>query len=249
MILRRITEHVKAQNWFAVFLDFIIVVVGVFIGIQVANWNDAQQSNAQVADLMTRMVSEATTTRSEMARYKEFHQEIYNNAFQLALALKDKETCIAMGDELTILIIGISDFPPPRFSLSNAEQAMETGSMAHIQSAGVRTGIQTITDEMEFIDRQWQRYVSVKQNANQEAHRAAGVSLTGRGEMDWGASVGYDANSYELLTPENICGDTEIVALAANVAVLQKIYVNYLREVEKALDDYLATLSEGIEEQ
>ena len=42
MILRRITEHVKAQNWFAVFLDFIIVVVGVFIGIQVANWNDAR---------------------------------------------------------------------------------------------------------------------------------------------------------------------------------------------------------------
>jgi hypothetical protein len=39
MILRRITEHVKTQNWFAVGLDFVIVVVGVFIGIQVANWN------------------------------------------------------------------------------------------------------------------------------------------------------------------------------------------------------------------
>jgi hypothetical protein len=26
MMLRRITEHVKAQNWFAVGLDFVIVV-------------------------------------------------------------------------------------------------------------------------------------------------------------------------------------------------------------------------------
>lgn len=42
MLLRRITEHVKAQNWTAVTLDFVIVVVGVFIGIQVANWNDAR---------------------------------------------------------------------------------------------------------------------------------------------------------------------------------------------------------------
>ena len=42
MILRRITEHVKAQNWFAVGLDFLIVVVGVFIGIQVSNWNAAR---------------------------------------------------------------------------------------------------------------------------------------------------------------------------------------------------------------
>lgn len=31
MLLRRITQHVKDQNWFAVGLDFLIVVVSVFI--------------------------------------------------------------------------------------------------------------------------------------------------------------------------------------------------------------------------
>jgi hypothetical protein len=36
MILRRVIEHVKAQNWTAMALDFLIVVTGVFIGIQVA---------------------------------------------------------------------------------------------------------------------------------------------------------------------------------------------------------------------
>ncbi len=40
MLLRRISKHVTEQNWFAVFIDFLIVVVGVFIGIQVANWNE-----------------------------------------------------------------------------------------------------------------------------------------------------------------------------------------------------------------
>lgn len=34
-------EHVRAQNWTAIVLDFVIVVVGVFIGIQVSNWNDS----------------------------------------------------------------------------------------------------------------------------------------------------------------------------------------------------------------
>src|SRR6056297_1455928 len=42
MILRSITKHVRDQNWFAVGLDFLIVVVGVFIGIQVANWNEVR---------------------------------------------------------------------------------------------------------------------------------------------------------------------------------------------------------------
>ena len=48
MILRRITEHVKAQNWFAVAIDFVIVVMGVLIGIQVSNWN-ADQNNKRAA--------------------------------------------------------------------------------------------------------------------------------------------------------------------------------------------------------
>src|SRR6056297_1539720 len=42
MLLRRVMKHVRDQNWFAVGLDFLIVVVGVFIGIQVANWNESR---------------------------------------------------------------------------------------------------------------------------------------------------------------------------------------------------------------
>lgn len=47
MLLRRVMEHVKAENWFAVGLDFVIVVVGVVIGIQVSNWNEERQLAAQ----------------------------------------------------------------------------------------------------------------------------------------------------------------------------------------------------------
>jgi hypothetical protein len=55
MPLRRITEHVKAQNWTAVALDFFIVVVGVFIGIQVANWNDARGDRAEYERALARL--------------------------------------------------------------------------------------------------------------------------------------------------------------------------------------------------
>ena len=47
MILRRVTQHVKDQNWFAVGIDFFIVVIGVFIGIQVANWNETRANAAK----------------------------------------------------------------------------------------------------------------------------------------------------------------------------------------------------------
>ncbi len=37
MLLRRVIAHVRNQEWTAVAIDFVIVVIGVFVGIQVAN--------------------------------------------------------------------------------------------------------------------------------------------------------------------------------------------------------------------
>jgi len=71
MILRRVIEHVKAQNWTAVALDFVIVVLGVFIGIQVANWNDASRDREREAVVLSQLKSEFQTaiekTREEKA--------------------------------------------------------------------------------------------------------------------------------------------------------------------------------------
>ena len=52
MLLRSISKHVKEQNWFAVGLDFLIVVIGVFIGIQVANWNDSRAFKQKETELL-----------------------------------------------------------------------------------------------------------------------------------------------------------------------------------------------------
>ena len=42
MILRRLTANLKAQNWTAITIEFAIVVLGVFVGTQVSNWNQAR---------------------------------------------------------------------------------------------------------------------------------------------------------------------------------------------------------------
>jgi len=42
MILRRFITHFRKQEWTAIGIDFLIVVVGVFVGLQVNNWNQAK---------------------------------------------------------------------------------------------------------------------------------------------------------------------------------------------------------------
>ncbi|MBT8473547.1 MAG: hypothetical protein HKP25_10005 [Marinicaulis sp.] len=62
MLLRRVTEHIKTQNWTAVALDFAIVVVGVFIGIQVSNWNDARADRIAEKEYLSRLVIDSTAS-------------------------------------------------------------------------------------------------------------------------------------------------------------------------------------------
>ena len=46
-------EHLRTQNWVAVVLDFFIVVVGVFVGIQVDNWNQARISQGKELEYLS----------------------------------------------------------------------------------------------------------------------------------------------------------------------------------------------------
>ena len=47
MLLRRVIAHFRKQEWTAIGIDFLIVVMGVFIGIQVANWNEDRAARAR----------------------------------------------------------------------------------------------------------------------------------------------------------------------------------------------------------
>lgn len=44
LILRRVIQHFRNQEWTAIGIDFVIVVFGVVIGILVANWNENRKS-------------------------------------------------------------------------------------------------------------------------------------------------------------------------------------------------------------
>ena len=63
MLLRRITDHVKAQNWTAIAIDFVIVVVGVFIGIQVSNWNEDRQTASRTQNYYSRLIDDLDSER------------------------------------------------------------------------------------------------------------------------------------------------------------------------------------------
>jgi hypothetical protein len=66
MLLRRMIEHVKAQNWTAIVIDFVIVVVGVFIGLQVSIWNEERQDDSRTQSYYKRLLDDLESERSAL---------------------------------------------------------------------------------------------------------------------------------------------------------------------------------------
>lgn len=55
MIFKRFAANLRAQNWFAIGIELGIVIVGVFIGTWVANWNQQRVERAETRQMIAQL--------------------------------------------------------------------------------------------------------------------------------------------------------------------------------------------------
>ena len=65
MILRRILRHFRKQEWTAIAIDFVIVVMGVFVGVQASNLNAARAERVEEARIIERLHAEFVALRDQ----------------------------------------------------------------------------------------------------------------------------------------------------------------------------------------
>ncbi len=68
MILRRVIAHFRKQEWTAIAIDFLIVVVGVFVGMQVNNWNAERGDRMRAREFLERIGADLD---ADIASYNE----------------------------------------------------------------------------------------------------------------------------------------------------------------------------------
>lgn len=91
MLFRRISQHVKDQNWTAIWIDFLIVVVGVFVGLQVSNWNETSRGAEKEAVILEQLHSEFTAAIEETRAAKIHTDESRKASFDVLRIIRDGE--------------------------------------------------------------------------------------------------------------------------------------------------------------
>jgi hypothetical protein len=78
--LRRVIAHLREQEWTAIAIDFVIVVVGVFIGVQVSNWNEAREKRARTEALFQRLHDDFGVDLWVASSLLDYNRAVYENA-------------------------------------------------------------------------------------------------------------------------------------------------------------------------
>jgi hypothetical protein len=77
MLFRRISQHVKEQNWTAIVIDFLIVVFGVVVGLQVTNWNEERLDHKKGLNYLQRIHTDLQKDLNDINARIEFWNQVY----------------------------------------------------------------------------------------------------------------------------------------------------------------------------
>ena len=88
MVVRRIREHVTAHNWFAVGVDFAIVVAGVFIGTQATIWNEARIEREQSDSYRARLIDELDFNERQFRQQLAYYQQVRQHGLAVMRRLR-----------------------------------------------------------------------------------------------------------------------------------------------------------------
>ncbi|TGY89890.1 hypothetical protein E5163_01755 [Marinicauda algicola] len=127
MILRRVMAHVRAQNWLAVALDFLIVVVGVFIGIQLGNWNEVRAFRTQERGYLIELRNEIAFNVSQADHRTVYSRQVVEGVDAVLAFLEDDEPCAPRCRELLISAFHASQVWGTPYSLTINDQIQRLG--------------------------------------------------------------------------------------------------------------------------
>ncbi|TDR22348.1 hypothetical protein [Marinicella litoralis] len=147
MLLRSITKHVTEQNWFAVFIDFLIVVVGVFIGIQVANWNETRQQQSLTAHYLQRITDDLEANILDAEQRVVYFSQTRSHGLAALSALsalgEPSEPSEPLGKQFIIDVYQASQALPRQFDNESYAEVNSIGAQVAIADVDIRMRLST----------------------------------------------------------------------------------------------------------
>ena len=138
MILRRLSQSLRQQNWTAIVIEFVLLVSGVFLGIQVSNWNATQierrEAHASMQRLENDMILSVKLTQAGIDSMTDIasHTDLVFHRLR-ACSLPEADR-----DEFANGLYGLGKIVPARLVRTTFDELRDTGRLGLIGDPELR---------------------------------------------------------------------------------------------------------------
>lgn len=139
MIVRRIREHLGQRDWLAVLLDLVIAILGVFIGIQVSNWNEARGQRREGHEYRLRLIDDLKDNEADLIDRGKYYSAVRDHA-QAALVAIDAPP--GQGDARFLIdAFEATQISPRGLKRYTYDEILARGAITWVGDAGLREQI------------------------------------------------------------------------------------------------------------
>jgi hypothetical protein len=249
MLLRRVIEHVREQNWTAIGIDFVIVVVGVFVGIQVANWNTARVDRQRGAEFTERLRADLREERWVYDFMLAYYGDVRDAAERAVLALEG--TAPLSNHDLLVAAYRATQYREGNRRRATYDELVSTGSLGLIDDQRLLRGaaevyrLRTIENVVrESMESRYRRAFreSVPNAVQRELARRCGDRAILPGQYE-GIDAVIDYPCTLELEPSAI--DAAVDALRADPAIRRALRLR-VADLETRLVDFTNNAARGL---
>lgn len=165
MFLRRVTEHLKSQNWVAVALDLIIVILGVFMGFQIDRWYEAVREGAERTQYLERLLADATLSIDATESTRQYISQVTDNVALVHKSLLDCDLPTEEQDRFAMGLFHHGKLIPAQFVRGTLDEITSAGKIGLIRSTHLRDALNEAVREFEYENRAWPA-IQGKRNAH-----------------------------------------------------------------------------------
>lgn len=136
MVIRAIRGHVATHNWFAVAVDVLIVVAGVFLGTQANNWNDSRIAANEAHTNRERLIEDVTANQIDFAGRMAYYSSVRTHALSALGGLRMPPT--ALGEPFLVDSYQASQVNARALRRSTYEELVSEGALSTLGNPALR---------------------------------------------------------------------------------------------------------------
>jgi hypothetical protein len=172
MILKRMARNIRKQDWFVVFIEIMIVVIGILIGLQIDDWNQSRLDRIQESSYLKRLSVDLEADIKEFNRRIESDNRRTEQGKFLMATVNNLPLVKKKPTEFMYAIVYAGFTSSPIISDHTFEEIKSSGNLAILSDVGLRTNLIRYYTAIESFT-QWTFIIEQKQK--QYTLRSAGI--------------------------------------------------------------------------